>query len=262
MNHLVVIKLGGGLITDKSKPFTLRAEFIKLFAEELNNLRSNYKDTDFLVGNGAGSFGHFGAHEYGLRKGANNDRQYYGMCVTHNGVHKLNGIVASELTAVGLPAFALSPSALFMSSGGQVSSSHLGPVKYLLKNGCIPVLHGDTVCDTTQGTRIFSTEEVLLECIKELRTQYKVITVIYLLATDGVLDEKGNAISILGIQDEVFVHGDLKHDVTGGIVGKIASARKAAVLADKVYLVNGTASGELNKVLNGTNTGTRIQRAV
>ncbi len=259
MRHLVVIKLGGGLITDKSKPFTARPELIKLFANELQRVVADNQDTFFLVGNGAGSFGHPNAHRYGLKQGAHNQEQYYGMCLTHNGVQRLNSLVVDTLTTQGIPAYALSPSAIFTNRNGQTVQTHIDNVAFLIGKHCVPVLHGDTICDENQGTSIMSTEDVLLACIKSLRQEFDKITVIYLMAADGVLDENGATIAKLGGSDQIAVRQNQGHDVTGGIVGKVASARKSALIADEVYLIDGTKTGRLRKVLAGESVGTAIE---
>ena len=257
--HLVVIKLGGGLITDKTIPLTTRPQFIELFASELKSLRENHKNTGFLVGNGAGSFGHFAAHKYGLRQGAKDANQFYGMCLAHNGVHQLNNLVVASLNNKNIPAFAASPSLLFTSRNSEINTQHLEPILHLLGNNCVPVLHGDTICDSILGTKVFSTEQALMACIQVLKNHYKKITVIYLLVTNGVLDKNGKTIAQLKPTDQIFIHSDLRHDVTGGITGKITSARQAAALVDSVYLLDGTVPNQMQQALTSGAVGTIVR---
>ncbi len=258
-DHLLVIKVGGSFITNKTKPFTTLPNSISLFASELSNLRDTYPNIDFLIGNGAGSFAHFSAHKYGLSQGANTAEQLYGLCLAHNGVRKLNSMLTDALTASGLPAFGLSPSSLFMSKDGEIVTEYFDPVRHLLAEGLIPVLHGDTILDVTSGTKIYSTEKIIQECVERLRAQYAKITVIYLLSVNGVLDKDGATIPLLKPNDDTFVYERLKHDVTGGIVGKIESARKVAKIADEVFLINGNIPGELRKVIATGTAGTMIE---
>lgn len=257
-----MIKVGGSFITNKARPFSLLPESINLFASELHNLHNSHPDVDVLVGNGAGSFAHFSAHKYDLSRGANTTEQYYGMSLAHNGVRRLNGILVDALTAVGLPAFGFSPSSLFMSDEGKVASEYFDPVRYSLGKGLIPVVHGDTILDIKRGTKIYSTEEVIQECAERLRALYSKITIVYLLSVDGVMDEEGMVISVLRQDEEIVVHKRLKHDVTGGIVGKIESARKAAEIADEVFLINGNTPGGLEKVVAVGSIGTRIESRI
>jgi isopentenyl phosphate kinase len=132
-------------------------------------------------------------------------------------------------------------------------------VRRLLEKKCIPVVHGDTICDSVLGTKILSTEAVLMECMLALREQYDEMTVVYLLDSDGVVDKDGKTIPILKADDTLFVNTQLEHDVTGGIVGKIQSARAAARVADKVFLINGAVAGELRKAFTAGNVGTIVE---
>ena len=68
-NERVVIKLGGGLITEKSKLCTPRKEVIKEIALAINELRSN--GISMILVHGAGSFGHLKAKSWSLEKGTN-----------------------------------------------------------------------------------------------------------------------------------------------------------------------------------------------
>lgn len=257
-NHLVMIKVGGSLITDKTKPFTALPETIKTVATELQQAHDQRPDIDFLLSNGAGSFAHFDAHHYGLSKGAKTKEQYFGVCLAHNGVRRLNGMLTDELTNAGLAAFGLSPSSFLLSGEGRITKSYLDSVKYLLAKGCIPVLHGDTIFDTEYGIKIYSGEEIIHECAKELRQQYTKITVIYLLCVDGLLDREGASVPRLKSNDDIFLREGLKHDVTGGIVGKIKSAREAVKIADEVFLINGNAKRGIIEAITTGNIGTRV----
>jgi isopentenyl phosphate kinase len=256
--QLVAIKLGGSLITIKNKPFTVQEQHIELFSRELFSVRREWPATDFLIGNGSGSFGHFTAHQYGLREGAHNPAQFYGMCVTHNAVLKLSLMVADTLCNEGVPTFAVSPSSMITCNQGEVAEVNLAPIKVLLENGCVPLLHGDTMTDLVVGTTIMSTEEILLACMREVFTVYDRIVVIYLLDVDGVLDQSGSRIPELGPEDTLAVNRLFHHDVTGGIAAKVAAARKAAYYADTVYLIDGRSPGMLRRAMQGQDVGTRV----
>jgi isopentenyl phosphate kinase len=256
--QLVLIKLGGSLITDKRKPFTINKGNVEFFTNEFADVRREFQETDFIIGTGAGSFGHFTAHKYGLRKGARTQEQIYGMCVTHNDVQKLSNMVAESLTMCNVPVFTMSPSSMLISDNGVITASCLDPVKKLLGRQVIPLLHGDMLCDNLRGASVLSTEELLLECVRAFRDTYRTILVVYLLDSDGVLDQNGIAIPKLGNESSFKLHGTLDHDVTGGMTGKIESARKTAQIADAVYLISGKQSGALKRVILGKNTGTRI----
>jgi isopentenyl phosphate kinase len=216
------------------------------------------EETDFLLGTGAGSFGHFTAHQYGLRDGAQTAKQAYGMSLTHNAVARLSNLMASELIGRHVPVFTLSPAAFITCYEGQIASTYLDPVRNLLAQAIVPVVHGDTISDAQRGTTILSTERVLDICAQQLRAEYGQMTVIYMLDVDGLLDKNGRVIPQLAPDDDITAYTNLAHDVTGGIVGKVESARRAAQQADAVYLIGGKTSGALRQAIAGKTVGTRI----
>jgi isopentenyl phosphate kinase len=258
--RLIVLKLGGGLITDKAKPTTPRQVSIKLAAEEIAQAYTTNVDADFLLGTGAGSYGHFTAHQYGLRDGARTKRQLRGMCLTHNNVRRLNSMVVDALLGEDIPAFAASPALMMTCADGTVGQIHPEPLRLLLKYRCVPVVHGDTVCDAERGTTILSTEEVLNACLAKLKSAYDKITVIYAMDEGGVLDASGRVVPELSANDEITVHDTAIHDVTGGILGKLRGASDALKFADAVYIVNGNRRGAIQRAMDGEAAGTKITR--
>lgn len=254
---LAVIKFGGGLITDKAKPFTLRKAQIEHLTAELKKVRGELTGTDFLLGNGGGSFAHPPAQQYHLREGAKTTEQFYGMCFTRNSVQQLNTIVARTLLDQQLPAFSLAPSSMLTCSDGRVDSCNPVPLKRLLLNNCIPIVYGDMITDDRRGTTILSTEKVLEACLHEIRDGYDTITVVYIMDAPGVMDEAGNVLPQLGPNGVVRAMYRSERDVTGGIVGKVDAARRAAKLATRVYIV-GPESGSLLKALKHQKVGTQI----
>ena len=257
--RLVLIKLGGSLITDKRREDIARHDVIKLCANEVGDMYRSLNDTHYIIGTGAGSFAHIRAHKYHLREGAKTATQLYGMSVTHNSVRRLNGMVTDQLTSVGVPAFAVSPASFITLDNAQPYSVYMDSIMQLLLSGCIPLLHGDTILDKTRGTTILSTEKVLQVCLENLRSLYEEIIVIYCMDTDGLLDSSGKTVTQLKPDDELFTHQSSHHDVTGSIVGKVKSARLAANIADRVYLVSGKNEGAIMGAIEDRRVGTKIQ---
>lgn len=256
---LVCIKVGGSLVTDKATPFTANTAAIKLFAAEFHAVWTRYSSTThFLLGNGVGSYGHFTAHEYGLREGAHNDQQRIGVGLTHQSVRDLNNMITKELIDAGVPAYALSPGDLFSASDGNITGSNITLVRTLLEQGYAPLLHGDTIIDSARGVTIYSTERSLFWCGSQLRDAYSTVLVIELLNTGGVLDENGTVLDSLTPEQPIPILNRHTHDVTGGIEGKIHSAREATAWADSVRLI-GLEPGTLQRALSGERVGTEIK---
>ena len=73
MQELIIIKLGGSVITDKSREYTPREDNIKRFAEEIRESEKVFKGK-FIIGHGAGSFAHTPAAKFQTKKGLINSR--------------------------------------------------------------------------------------------------------------------------------------------------------------------------------------------
>lgn len=255
-NHLVMIKLGGSLIADKTKPRTVKHDAIKKAANEVAKLRDNL-DADIIIGTGAGS-GHLTAYQYDCVKKAKTESQRLGMSITHTEVRELNSTMATALHDRDIPAFPLSPAGFMTSKNGIPNTFHPEPIKTLLNNRFIPLMHGDTLCDIELGGYIFSTERVFNACLANLRADYKKVTVIYAMDKEGVLGIDGKVMPQMTKNQEVDVLSKLAHDISGGILGKVQGARDSLKFADDVYIVGGKAPGAILKAAQGLQVGTKI----
>jgi isopentenyl phosphate kinase len=257
--QLVLIKLGGSLITDKNKEDTAQVAIIEQCAKEIAEVKRLFPNTDMIIGTGVGSFGHIQARNYQRNVVPGSAKMFYGMSTIHNNVRKLNGLVAEQLTSKGLSAFSISPSAMLMAYDGEIASAFLQPIRQLLASGCIPLMHGDAVLDPVRGLIIMSTEKVIQVCLEDLREVYEDIIVIYCMDVDGVWDADHNVIPLLEKDEKLFIHPSDVKDVTGGIEGKVKSARKAAAFANRVYLISGREKDSLKNVIEGRQIGTQVK---
>ncbi len=256
--HLVCIKIGGSVITDKSKPFTADAEAMDIFAKNMAAaIKTMGDDTSFLLGNGAGSFGHVPAHEYGLDDGARGARQQYGLAFTHNCVRDLNLQLGKVLNSYLVPATCLSPGDILITRHGTISSGNTRSVSYALKNKLIPVLHGDGAYDEAKGLSIVSTERSLLWFADTLHKSYEMVTVIAITNTGGVLDASGSIIQTLRKNDIVVQLKSGGHDVTGSMAGKVQSLRIAAEKGYTSYII-GNNKKDLLAAIHHEPAGTQV----
>lgn len=256
---LIAIKLGGSLITDKTKPLTPQPHYIAQLAREIKKLQQAYPDATLLIGNGGGSFGHFYAHRYGLKNGAHTSDQRHGSALTHAAVQRLNSLVVDALTTEGLPAFSVAPSAVMTSRRGEIYQHDTTKVRQFLRRGYIPVVYGDVVLDDGQGVAIISTERVLQAHIGVLRHEFEQICVLYLCNVGGVLDRMGRVIPRLAADDTLHIQTNHNFDVTGGMLAKVAAARQAARLAETAYILDGREADVLVRAVKGESVGTRIE---
>ena len=115
---MFIIKLGGSVITDKSKKYSFRKEVADNLSKAIK--KSNKK---VIIVHGAGSFGHILAKKYELNSGHKNDRQLRGFSLTHTMVQKLNTMVLDSLHNNGIDAVSISPHSVLKLDA--VSYTHL-----------------------------------------------------------------------------------------------------------------------------------------
>ncbi|GAG45851.1 unnamed protein product, partial [marine sediment metagenome] len=187
MKNLVFVKLGGSLITDKSKPYTTREDVIKRLCREIHESR---KGKPLLIGHGGGSFPHVSASKYETHKGMINEKSWEGFVRVQDDAAKLNRIIVSSLIEAEENAISIQPSASCFARNDRIVEWYTKPIEVSLSKGLIPVPYGDVCLDEEKGCCIISTEEIFRFLAKELKPE----RVIMVGKTDGVLDSEGNVI--------------------------------------------------------------------
>lgn len=259
----MLVKLGGSLITNKSKPFTERKDVIERLTGEIHKAHSKGKFR-LIVGHGGGSYPHRPAHKYQTHKGIINDRSLRGIAEVQDAAAKLNRIVVEALIKAGENAVSVQPSAACVAEGGKIKEWYLEPVRMMLENDIVPAPYGDVGLDTKQGCCILSTEEILVYLANNLRADRIVIAT----SVGGVYTadpyKYPEAELIPEISGDNFakirkmLSGSKDVDVTGGMLHKVE--RMLDLDAD-IMVINGDVSGNLTRAMLGRKVdGTRIGR--
>ncbi|XP_022782347.1 uncharacterized protein LOC111323292 isoform X1 [Stylophora pistillata] len=224
----VIIKLGGSAVTQKNVFETVKREAILAAAELVKRIPAG----KCIVIHGAGSFGHFQAHEYGTAHGFSNDisKGKIGFAKTRLSVTKLQHIITAMLVDSGIPALGISPCGSWVTRKGHVNRVTLSPIIELLQAGFVPVLHGDCVLDDAQGCAILSGDKIIEKLVRELGPR----RVVFLTDVDGIYDkppEKPDALLLRNVFvksnggfSNAITTSSLEHDVTGGVRGKLQTA--------------------------------------
>lgn len=220
--RVLVIKLGGSAITDKSEDFSLRGKTIKRIAEELSSIEDK-----FILVHGGGSFGHPVASKYEISKGYHEKKQLLGFSKTHNVMEKLNQEVVDALIGAGIPAVPVQTSSCSIVKDGEIVSMNLEIIKGFLDLGMVPVLYGDSVLDREKDMTILSGDQILTYLADEFNAEQVLVG----MDTEGIFtkDPKINedAELIPKITPESWenisnlVEFSSGKDVTGGIKNKI-----------------------------------------
>lgn len=254
--ELLLIKLGGSLITDKSRPLTPRPEIIRRLGLEIKSALSKKKNIKIILSHGSGSFGHIPAKKYGTANGFQNRRGRLGACITSDIAAKLNRIVIQELISAGLPVAFIPPSSIFIAENGKPLKIFIEPILILLEKGIIPVLYGDVIWDTKKGSSIFSGETCLKLVAHELiKRGWSVSRDIQLGIEKGVLDKKGKIIPhitpVKFAKLQQAIGGSKSLDVTGGMLHKVKEGLEMAKHGIKTLIIGGKHKNYLQRALLG-----------
>ena len=103
MRAPVYLKLGGSLITDKTRPETSRHDVIARLADEVRQALDTRPDLSLVLGHGSGSFGHWVGSQYGTRDGVSGRDAWIGYARVAASAARLNRIVTDKLLAAGVP---------------------------------------------------------------------------------------------------------------------------------------------------------------
>ena len=255
MRKLVLIKFGGSLITDKTKPFTAKPKTIKRLCLEFTRTKRKTNKL-FILGHGGGSFPHVPATKYKTAEGIINDRSYQGIAVVQDTAAQFNRIIVDQFLKAGENAFGLHPSSFMIAQNGEIKKSFLEPILKLLEFGMLPVVYGDVGLDLKKGCCILSSENILNHlALKLKRKGYLIERIVLAGITDGVYDSKGKTIRKLTpekfkkLKKEIGASDGI--DVTGGMLHKVSEAMKLAEKGIETLVINGKAEGNLKKAILG-----------
>lgn len=275
MPELIFLKLGGSLITDKTRPFTPRLDTLADLARQILAAKQAWPELALVLGHGSGSFGHVAAKEYKTREGTplrsspsgrgagDEGRYWFGFSEVWFQASALNRFVMEALREAGVPALALAPLSAVTAREGKISRWDLTPLKSALSARLVPVIYGDVVFDETRGGTVLSTEDLFEHLARQLRPNR-----ILLAGLEGAVwadfPERRNRVEKItpASFNEVRAGVGQSHgaDVTGGMESK---ARQMLGLAAEIpgltaQIFSGGQPGNIQKALAGENLGTMI----
>lgn len=239
--ELIILKLGGSLLTDKNEPFSIRKDILEQSVNEI--IKSKKK---VIIVHGGGSFGHPVAKKYGISDGFNKDieNQFYGLAKTHEAMIKLNSMVVNSILEKNYPVIAIEPYSIFIKESKGFNVKNLEVIESTLKMGVTPILYGDIVLDKEKIFSIISGDLIILELCKRIQ-KFSISQVIFAIEKDGIFIEKNGNIEFLNEAKTTQIDGlklanlDKKIDVTGGIRSKLRVIKEIGELKIPVQILNG-----------------------
>lgn len=266
MRHeLVLVKLGGSLITNKKVEGEARPATVERLAAEIAAWRSESPGRLLVLGHGSGSFGHAAAAKYGLGDGLRGGDPM-GAAITQDQAARLHRLVVEKLLEAGLPAFSWAASTGLLCHAGRVRRSFFGSLLQALDAGLLPVFFGDVVADEALGAGIASTEAISLAFARAAaRRNLRIGRALWLGETEGIYDTGGATISQIDARNleaaRRSASGSAGVDVTGGMDLRLRTAWELTRYGVESLILDGNVPGRLAAALAGEEVPcTRVAR--
>lgn len=262
--HVVLIKLGGSVITNKEIPMQLRADVLNNLVQDIVRARSEYPEKLFVVGHGQGSFAHTPAVKYKTMQGFISEDSRLGMAIVQDSAAQLNRLVVHAFLEAGVPAVSLYPSNSLITRNRQADSYWCEIFEEYIKQGLFPVTTGDVIVDRGQGCTIWSTEEVLSFFAQQfINKGWVVENIVHVTEVDGFYDHQGKLIEHLTAKSwpklQSAVTSTKGFDVTGGMLTKVQESLQLAAMGIESYIISGLKRQNLyNLLTNQAWSGTSI----
>ncbi len=233
---MLLVKLGGSVITDKSTYRRFREGVVEGIVSQLPK-------ENLLIVHGGGSFGHHLAKEYRITDGFEEWKRpgfsRIGLDMADLNLRIMEILIEREIPAVSIPPHS------FLVYGEE---PRMEVFRRAVSLGFIPVTYGDIVFDREKGINICSGDYLMLQLAREFRPE----KTIFLTDVDGIYDmdpAMPGAKLLSTLPRDYSPDTAIKvKDVTGGMEGKIRVMREIANYS-KVYVLNGFHPERIGEVL-------------
>jgi len=248
---LIVVKLGGSLITKKRGLLEEKHDTIHSIAREFRNMKDKFK---FILVHGGGSFGHPIAKKYNLNKGFKEYDQLIGVSKTRYYMSFLNQKILKIFFEEGVSLIPIHASSIFVTEDGKITSSYLDSIKSFLSINIIPIIFGDVVADRVKGFSILSGDQI----VSYMALNFKAREAIFGTDVKGIYTSNpktdANArlirkIYYKNLPKEISIRNNLGSDVTGEMENKVKEILYMAERGISVKIGNLSIPGMLHKIL-------------
>jgi isopentenyl phosphate kinase len=256
MTNPILMKIGGSLLTDKTKVATPKMKNIKRIAKELHQARHK-NGVKIVIGHGGGSFPHVVAKKYKTHEGIKNKNSCRGIALVQDAASRLNRIFVTELINVGECAVSIRASSCSIAKNGELQEWFIKPIQIMLKYNMLPVTYGDVVFDTKKGCTIISTEKIIRQLPKAIRPKRILIVgeVDGVYTGDPFKDKNIELIPVITPKNfrkiKKYLKGSRGADVTGGMLHKVQEMLTLAKKGFQIEIINGEKPGYLRRALAG-----------
>ena len=257
---LTVIKLGGSLLTDKSKPYSARDALMRTIAQEIKSCLDKGLIEDLVIVHGVGSFGHPPVLEYKLHKGYTGPEQFIPLSRTQRIVNEFRHLITKVFQEEGIPVNLLHPSSMVIAEKMRIANSFFEPIKGWMSLGMVPLLGGDLLYDQAMGFSVGSGDLLAVELARQLGAK----RLIYAMDVAGFYSDnpktnkEARLMERISLTDLGTILNEMEQkgaaDASGAMKGKLYSISTASDLIAgglDVTLVSMMKEGDLTSLLKG-----------
>ena len=236
---MILIKLGGSIITNKKKPLSARRKTIDNILKQIRKIKE-----PIIIIHGGGSYGHYWSVRYNMHtKPARYDLN--GVSVVKNSMIELNKIILDAAVKNRLNPYCLPPTD-FMKGDSSIKSKILA-INDIAKSGFLPITYGDALWYGQKKSYILSGDVIMTTLARILKPRL----CMFVLNVDGVYSNMKSKKLIYDFKKEKPVITTNKMDVTGGMTRKITEASKISRSGLKVFFVNGNKPQRITDAVSG-----------
>lgn len=236
---MILIKLGGSIITNKQKPLTPNISAINKIAAQLKKVRE-----PIIIVHGGGSFGHYWSVRYDMHtKPAKYSKK--GVAVVKNSMVELNKIILDSFLKNELNPYCLPPTDFMFSD--KADAKKVKEIAKIAKDGLVPVSYGDVLWHGKNKFYILSGDRIMGILAKILKPRLA----IFVLSVDGVYSDMKTKKLLYEIKGQETAISEVEMDVTGGMARKIKEAMMISKGGIDVFLVNGNKPERIVNAIKG-----------
>lgn len=237
---MILIKLGGSIITNKQKPLTPNVTAINKIAFQLKKIKE-----PIIVIHGGGSFGHYWSVKYNMHTKPDKYSKK-GVSIVKNSMVELNKIILDSFLKYDLNPYCLPPSDFMV--GNKPNLKKIKEIAKIAKSGLIPISYGDVMWHGKNKFYILSGDRIMGILSKILKPRLT----IFVLNVDGVYSDMKTKKLLYEIKEEKTSVSKVEMDVTGGMNRKIKEAVSISKNGINVFLVNGN---KPNRIVDAVKKG-------
>ena len=236
---MILIKLGGSIITNKEKPLSPRKRTIDKILKEIGKIKE-----PVIIVHGGGSYGHYWSVKYDMHTKPGKTIPK-GVAIIKNSMVELNKIILDSAVKNRINSYCLPPTD-FMKGNKSIKSKIL-TISDIAKSGLTPITFGDALWFGQKKSYILSGDVIMTTIAKILKPRLS----LFVLDVDGVYSDLKTNKLIRNFKKEKPEIRNNKIDVTGGMTRKITEANNMAKVGLKVFFVNGNKPKRISDAISG-----------